>query len=92
MITLPLPAYVVEITDENDRQAAEAQFRLRLAALFLTRGGKLAPLAKSCGLHEKAISALTNVSPELAIKIEKVLGRELFPREFFRPDLFIITE
>lgn len=31
------------------------------------------------------------ISPELAIKLETVLGRERFPREFFRPDIFVVA-
>lgn len=90
MINVPLPAYIAEITDESERRKAEAQFQLRLAALYASRGGTLAHLAKSCGQHEKSLTAYTQISPELAIRIEKLLGREHFPREFFRPDLFII--
>lgn len=90
MVDVPLPAYIAEIVDESDRKAATAQFHLRLAALYLSPKGTLSALAKSCGYHEKALSAFTNISPEAAIQIEKALGRDLFPREFFRPDLFLI--
>jgi hypothetical protein len=90
MINVPLPGYISETTEEIARRKAETQFRLRLAALFLSKNGTLMQLAKTCGLHEKSLSALTDISPELAIKIEKALGRDLFPREYFRPDLFVV--
>jgi hypothetical protein len=90
MIDVPLPAYLADITDETERKAVTAQFQLRLAALYFSPKGTLTALAKTCGYHEKALSAFNNISPETAILLEKALGRELFPREFFRPDLFLI--
>jgi hypothetical protein len=92
MLQKVFPAHVLEITDESERRKAETRFILKLAALYYSPRGGVAPLAESCGYHDKAFSSLENITAELAVKLERHLGRELFPREFFRPDLFLIQE
>jgi hypothetical protein len=92
MLERVLPRHVVEIIDETERRAAETRFLLKLAALYASPGASVSTLAESCGYHPKSFAAFQNISPELALKLEGVLGRELFPREFFRPDLFCIPE
>lgn len=92
MLERVFPAHVTEIVEETERRAAETRFILKVAALYFTPLGSVAALANTCGYHEKSFSGLRQITPELAIKLEGLLGREHFPREFFRPDLFKLPE
>lgn len=50
-------------------------------------------MAARLGLGKNAIlQAKTRgrISGKMAVQLESLLGRELFPRELFRPDLFLI--
>lgn len=91
MIQIPTPGYHKDLTPEESA-TAHARFLIKLAALYYSPGGQVKDLSAACGLAPGHLSSLLSISPETAIKIEKVLGRELFPRELFRPDLFLIKE
>lgn len=81
---LPVPAWVAP----EQRQ----EFAVRLAALYHNRTGSLGLLSEAMGLSKPALhQALSykGLNASHCIKLESVLGRELFPREFFRPDIFI---
>lgn len=80
-----------------ERQAAEKQrFLLQLAALYLDPKGRLSVLSRACGLSDNTLATLSRrddpLSPEIAIKIEQVVGRDILPRELIRPDLFAIAQ
>jgi len=66
-------------------------FACRLAALYHNPKGSLGTLSEAIGgsrsLLHMALSA-GGPTPETCIKLEQLLGRDLFPREFFRPDIF----
>lgn len=83
-ITMALPAWV---TPEKHQL-----FAVRLASLHYSETGQVAALSSALGgsrsmlhmsLKQGGLSAAT------CIKLEELLGRENFPREFFRPDIFI---
>lgn len=81
----PIPAWV---TPEQ-----RTEFALRLAASYYTMGGSLGDLSEALGysrpmLHQ-ALKQASGISVNTCIKLEQLLGRDLFPREFFRPDIFI---
>lgn len=82
-----LPAWLHNLPEE-EQSPARARFLMRLAALYHSEGGKMNTLSIACEKHPSTLSILTNISPELAIGLEEVLGREMFPRELFRPDIF----
>lgn len=68
------------------------EFVVRLAALYHNRTGSLGALSEAMGgsrsmLH-MALKA-NGLNAQHCIRLEEVLGRENFPREFFRPDIFI---
>ena len=81
---MPVPAWV----SPEQRQ----EFVVRLAALYHNRTGSLAELSRAMGgsgslLH---MALKTNgLNAKHCIKLEEILGRENFPREFFCPDIFI---
>jgi len=70
-----------------------AEFAVRLAALYYSMDGSLGKLSKALGgstsmLH-MAFKNPNGISPQTCIKLEELLGRDHFPREFFRPDIFV---
>lgn len=68
---------------------------LRLAALYHNETGSLGDLAEALGLSNPALHMAIKrgqVSPDMAIGIESLLGRKLFPREMLRPDLFTLPQ
>lgn len=86
----PEPRWLAEI-DPQDRAAAEVKFYLALAAAYCTEKGSVEGLGRACTGSASRVRVSRkrgSVSPKLAIEIERQLGRELFPRELFRPDLF----
>ena len=68
-------------------------FVLRLAALYHNPKGSIGSLSAALGgsrsmLH-MALKSPGGISDQHCIKLEELLGREDFPREFFRPDIFV---
>jgi len=80
---------------EADRDCARVRTLISLAAIYASESGTLQRLAEGMGINTTAIlqaKSRGKISGELAVKIEELLGRDLFPRELFRPDLFVIAE
>lgn len=78
---------------ENDQ--ARLCFLIRLAALFHNENGSLTQLSEAIGLTKPALHVALKrgqIAPVHAVAIETLLGRPLFPRELFRPDLFVLPE
>lgn len=85
------PAYFNGLTEEAAK-VATARFLLRLAALYYSPKGNLADLSQALGYHPATLSGAQNITAEMAVSLEDLLGRETFPRTLFRPDLFIVEE
>lgn len=86
-ILLPVPAWA----QPDDHQ----EFALRAAALYHNKLGSIGLLSEAIGLSNAALHMALNykgITPKHAIAIEKLLGREHFPRELFRPDIFLTAE
>ncbi len=70
------------------------EFAVRLAAIYHNRSGSIGDLSLALGgsrtLLHMALKQ-NGLNADHCIKLEAVLGRDLFPREFFRPDIFIPT-
>jgi hypothetical protein len=81
----PIPAWV-----EPEQRA---EFAVRLAALYHKMDGSLGDLSEALGgsrsLLHMALKSKGGVNAQTCIKLEELLGREAFPREFFRPDIFV---
>jgi hypothetical protein len=81
----PVPAWV-----EPEQRA---EFAVRLAAFYHDKSGSLGKLSVALGgsssmLHMQ-LNTTGTITVNTCIKIEELLGRETFPREFFRPDIFV---
>ncbi len=63
----------------------------RLAAVYHNAKGSIGTLSEEIGSRSLLHMALAGggLTADHCIKLEKVLGAELFPREFFRPDIFL---
>lgn len=82
--TMPVPGWV--------RPEEKQEFAVRLAALYFTMGGSLGDLSEAIGASRSMLHMAvkgSGISAQTCVDLEKLLGRDLFPREFFRPDLFI---
>lgn len=83
----PSPKWLDGSTDDSDRH----RLLLGLACLFHSPDGRTADLAFALDMTPNAFSLMKargRVSPETAIEIERILGREHFPRELFHPALY----
>lgn len=79
----PVPDWV----EPEDRQ----RFALSLAALYHNPTGSISELSTALGLSHATLNAALRgpgISERTCLALESLLGREAFPREFFRPDLF----
>lgn len=88
----PMPAWHDSLPAE-EKAAAKLRMLLSLAALYATEAGTATALAQALGVGDTAVIQARirgKVSGEMAVKLEALLGREHFPRELFRPDLFVI--
>lgn len=89
----PEPGWLGTIPDEIEREAERVRLVLSLACLYHSQKGSPATLAEAIGMTPNAFAIMKSrgkVSPQNAIALEGELGRDLFPREAFRPDLFEI--
>lgn len=81
----PIPAWV-----EPEQRA---EFAVRLAAFYYTMGGSLGDLSEaldgSRSLLHMALKSKGGINAQTCIRLEELLGRDMFPREFFRPDIFV---
>lgn len=77
-----------------ERDYEQRKFLLRLAALYHSREGTMEKMSTSMDMHPRSLAHVIhqgcNMSPELCVKIEKLVGRRVAPREAFNLDLFNI--
>lgn len=91
---VPTPAWVMRHDTPERVDQAKLCFLVRLAALYHNERGSLGLLSTALGLSEPALAMAIKrgqIMPGHAVEIEKLIGRDLFPRELFRPDLFLVT-
>ena len=89
----PLPPWLTAIEEAEEQDAAHTRFLLSLACIYYSAKGKPGSLAQAIGMTANAFSICKSrgrISPHTALAIEKALGRDLFPREVFRHDLFLL--
>ncbi len=89
---LPEPLWLTGETDP-DRSEKRTRFFLSLACHYYSESGRASDLAEAIGMSANAYAVMKTrgkVPPETALALEKALGRDMFPRELFRPDLFEI--
>jgi hypothetical protein len=72
---------------------ARQEFVVRLAASYHNKTGSLGELSTALGGSKTMLHMLLKspggLNAMTCIKIEECLGRDLFPREFLRPDIFV---
>lgn len=84
----------LDTLSEPKRSSEIIHYLIRLAALHHNRDGNLRMLGRACGFSHNTLfmaASRGHMSPAMAIKLEEVLGREYFPREVFRPDIFVVS-
>lgn len=81
------PSYMGGLSPE-EAEICRARFLIRIAALYDNPLGQLSVLSEKLGLHRGSLAQLNQISPQLAIKIETLLGADIFPRTLMRPDIF----
>lgn len=87
---LPEPTWLTGETD-IERSEKRTRFYLSIACQYYSESGRASDLAEAIGMSANAYAVMKTrgkVPPETALALEKALGRELFPRSLFRPDLF----
>lgn len=80
----PLPQWLVDNPDHSEA----VRYYLRLA-VACTPSGSPRELAKVLGVSANAIHIAKSrgrCSPHLAVRLEKMFGRGLFPRELLNPE------
>ncbi len=90
---VPTPAWVMAHQTPESVDRSKLCFLIRLAALYHNDRASVGQLSIACGLAESTLhQALKRgeIAPGHAVEIERIVGRPLFPRELFRPDLFVI--
>lgn len=86
---MPLPEWLSRVP-ADELYGERSRFLLRLAALFATPRMSLYGLSEVCGLHPQTIpnyAARRSLIPaRVAIRLEKLLGRDRFPASFLAPE------
>ena len=89
----PQPKWLENISDEKQRDRARVRFYVGLAALYHNEKGRFDVLDQAMGLRSGACKTERfsgYPGARFSISVEKAVGRDLFPRELFRPDLFVV--
>lgn len=87
----PEPAWLAAVPPEK-RDKCLLKFHIALAALYANADGSPMQLSTALGLKDTALSVVKSrgqIGAETALKIEQILGRELFPWEMFLPALVL---
>lgn len=88
----PLPSWLADLP-EKERDDAYNFFLLELVRIYSGPRATAREFSLRLGYSEHVVYNMKKVgtiSPEMAMSIEKLMGRELFPRELFRPDYFAL--
>lgn len=95
-----LPPWITAL-DEQNREVQSRIFYIKFAALCASPSGTLPKLSLRLGRNPNFLAhviapgrkpAPALLSYEDAIRIETMLGRDILPREFLRPDIFLVPE
>lgn len=90
----PEPSWLGNLPRE-EQEGYRLRFNIAMAALYARPDGSIIKFSEELGLPPTALSkakTLMRLSPEVALKIEQRLGRELFPWECFLPALVLNLE
>lgn len=87
------PLWLQQTPPGEPRRKARLGWLLDLCTLYASEKGGLAALSTRCGFSSSAIGKAKHlgvISPEMAIEIEKCLGRAWITREVLLPELFSV--
>lgn len=87
------PMWLQKTAPGDPYRKARLRWLLDLCALYYSEEGRMTDLSKGCGLSSSAIGKAKHlgvISPEMAICIEKLLGRAWVTREVLLPELFSV--
>lgn len=90
----PRPAWL-DALPVDQREAALTRFHLCIAAIYADERMTAGKLARLVGMSDSGFGKVKQrgrVEADLAVKLEDLLGRTMFPRELFRPDLFTLPQ
>lgn len=87
-----MPAWLDEMPEGEEREAARARFLVRFCAIYANPAGSVGNLSEAIGYQRNSLVTVTKngISPSVAIALEKLLGREIAPRELLNPSYFAI--
>ncbi len=90
---IPEPLWLQQMPVGDPRRKARLAWLLDLCALYASEDGRMTTLSTRCGFSSSAIGKakhLGAISPEMAIEIERCLGRAWITREVLLPELFAV--
>lgn len=79
--------------DHPEQRRTRNRYLIKSAALVYDPSGSLQLLAGDLGIAYHSLVRLYGehggvISPQMAVRIEKTIGREILPRKLLRPDIF----
>ena len=87
------PPWVTNAKSHEEQIRRMGRMLLRQCAVWYHPSGSIQHLSRGLGLGRRTLSAYMTqerlITPELAIKIESLIGRHVVTREAFRPDMFL---
>jgi hypothetical protein len=90
--TWPVPDWLAELPDDV-RHRAFVRYMLCMAVAYMGDKASPADLSHALGMSHNQVNLMKHrgtIAGETAVKLEGLLGRQHFPREMFRPDLFTL--
>jgi hypothetical protein len=93
-MTIYLPDWFHKLSTRKEKdRLARNRFLIRQAALLYSTDGKLDALAETLNIAYPSLVRLYGrhggvISPDMAIRLEQTVGKDVMPRELFRPDYF----
>lgn len=91
VLHLPVPKWAEKLKGA-ELETAMIRFRLEIAAAYYGPGATVNAMSEAIGYNGRTLLSGGRMTPTNAIKIEKLLGRDIMPREFLRPDIFQIED
>lgn len=88
--TWPDPKWLRDLP-ESEQSKSRVRVCLTIACIYHSDKGRAGSLAESIGMTANAFALMKlrgEVPPKTAVELEKELGRDLFPRECFCPEIF----
>lgn len=90
---ISLPQWINALP-EAERPAARTKFLLKTCSLYATQDGRIQDLSRALGYSPRTLFQMSAgyevMNPNVAIALEKLLGRDVVTREILLPELFDI--